>query len=27
MNQTFKLSNPLSFGEEVANTVTHGIGA
>lgn len=26
MNQTFKLSNPLSFGEEVANTVTHGIG-
>lgn len=27
MNQTFKLSAPLSFGEEVGNAVTHGIGA
>ncbi|MGT2887323.1 hemolysin III family protein [Streptococcus didelphis] len=27
MNQTFKYSLPLAFGEEVANAVTHGIGA
>lgn len=27
MNQTFKLSQPLSFGEEVANSVTHAIGS
>lgn len=27
MNQTFKLSAPLSFGEEVGNAITHGIGA
>lgn len=27
MNQTFKLSKPLSFGEEVANSVTHAVGS
>lgn len=27
MNQTFKLSHPLTFGEEVANAITHGIGS
>ena len=27
MNQTFKQSLPLSFSEEVANSVTHAIGA
>ncbi|MBM7637110.1 PAQR family membrane homeostasis protein TrhA [Streptococcus saliviloxodontae] len=27
MSQTLKLSKQLSFGEEVANSVTHGIGA
>lgn len=27
MNQTFKQSLPLSFNEEVANSVTHAIGA
>ena len=27
MNQTLKLSKQLSFGEEIANAVTHAIGA
>lgn len=27
MNQTFKSINPLSFGEEIANATTHGVGA
>ncbi|WNZ89082.1 hemolysin III family protein [Streptococcus iniae] len=27
MNQTFKKSHPLSFGEEVANATTHGVVA
>lgn len=27
MNQTFKLSHPLTFGEEIANAITHGIGS
>ena len=27
MNQTFKQSLPLSFGEEVANATTHAIGS
>ncbi|MXQ48735.1 hemolysin III family protein [Streptococcus pneumoniae] len=27
MNQTFKFSNPLSFGEEIANATTHGVGS
>lgn len=27
MNQTFKLSKRLSFGEEIANSVTHAVGA
>ncbi|MEQ9764389.1 PAQR family membrane homeostasis protein TrhA [Streptococcus jiangjianxini] len=27
MNQTFKLNHPLSFGEEIANATTHGVGS
>ena len=27
MNQTLKLSKQLSFGEEIANAVTHAVGA
>ena len=27
MNQTAKLSTRLSFGEEVANSITHAVGA
>ena len=27
MNTSFKLSKRLSFGEEIANSVTHAVGA
>ena len=27
MNYTMKLSKKLSFGEEIANSVTHAVGA